>query len=91
MVSKYFIFLEKKQKPSCMKANKIIIPILLGVGLVVLWEIIFSLLIMLLWNWLVPDIFGLIKISFWQAVGLRLLAGYLFRHGGSLTKIIQKK
>jgi len=34
--------------------------------------------LMLLWNWLMPLIFGLSKISFWQAVGLNLLASILF-------------
>ena len=28
---------------------------------------------MWLWNWLMPIIFGLTKITFWQALGLNLL------------------
>ena len=31
-----------------------------------------------LWNWLMPDIFGLRPISFWQAVGLMGLSWILF-------------
>lgn len=31
-----------------------------------------------LWNWLMPDIFGLHRISFWQAVGLMFLSWLLF-------------
>ena len=34
--------------------------------------------LMLLWNWLMPVIFSLSEISFWQAVGLNLLASILF-------------
>ena len=34
--------------------------------------------VMLLWNWLMPAIFGLISISFWQALGLFILARILF-------------
>ncbi|MEI7558227.1 MAG: hypothetical protein WCJ45_05450 [bacterium] len=34
---------------------------------------------MLLWNWLMPTIFGLPIITFWQALGLYLLAGSLFQ------------
>jgi hypothetical protein len=34
---------------------------------------------MLLWNWLMPELFGLPVITFWKAVGLNLLAGTLFR------------
>lgn len=33
----------------------------------------------LLWNWLMPDIFGLPHITFWQAVGLNLLSSILFK------------
>lgn len=32
----------------------------------------------LLWNWLVPEIFGWRPISFWQAVGLLALCRILF-------------
>ena len=31
-----------------------------------------------LWNWLMPNIFGLNRISFWQAVGLLGLSWILF-------------
>lgn len=34
--------------------------------------------VMLLWNWLMPDLFGLATISFWQAAGLLLLCKILF-------------
>ena len=34
---------------------------------------------MLLWNWLMPIIFGLCTLTFWQACGLLLLASFLFR------------
>jgi len=42
--------------------------------------------IMHLWNWLMPSLFGLNVITFWQALGLLLLSKILFggfhRHGG---------
>lgn len=34
--------------------------------------------VMLLWNWLVPTLFGISAISFWQAAGLFILARILF-------------
>lgn len=34
--------------------------------------------VMLLWNWLMPDIFGLTEITYWQAVGLLVLCKILF-------------
>jgi hypothetical protein len=41
----------------------------------------FSAIVMLLWNWLVPTIFGLTEISFWQALGLLALSHILFSGG----------
>lgn len=35
-------------------------------------------MVMLLWNWLVPPIFGWPVITFWQAVGLLALCRILF-------------
>ena len=34
--------------------------------------------IMLLWNWLMPSLFHITQITFWQAAGLALLARLLF-------------
>lgn len=38
----------------------------------------FGWIVMLLWNWLMPELFGLPLISFWQSVGLLLLCKILF-------------
>ena len=45
--------------------------ILLLVGFLVAW----------LWNWLMPEIFGLPTITYWQAWGLLLLAHLLLGAG----------
>ena len=58
--------------------------ILLGVIGVVLLSAVFGYFVMHLWNWLMPDIFGLKMITFWQAFGLILLARLIFggfKHG----------
>jgi hypothetical protein len=34
--------------------------------------------VMLLWNWLAPSLFGLREITFWQALGLLALCRILF-------------
>ena len=39
---------------------------------------VFSFVVMNLWNWLVPPIFGWHTISFWQALGLLVLSKILF-------------
>ncbi|MBN1797910.1 MAG: hypothetical protein JW822_05015 [Spirochaetales bacterium] len=56
------------------------IPMILG-GLVlaVALAFVFGLFVMLLWNWLMPEIFGLTHITYWQAWGLVLLTHILFK------------
>lgn len=53
-----------------------IVVLVLITGVVMAWPT------MLLWNWLMPDIFGLKKIDFWQALGLLVLSGFLFKGAG---------
>ena len=45
---------------------------------VLLAATVFSFAVMWLWNWLMPAIFGLHAISFWQALGLLVLSKILF-------------
>ena len=44
----------------------------------------FSAVTMLLWNWLMPAIFGLGVISFWQALGILVLCRLLFGGFGKI-------
>jgi len=44
----------------------------------VLFVTVFSFVVMRLWNWLVPAVFGWHLITFWQAVGLLVLSKILF-------------
>jgi hypothetical protein len=39
---------------------------------------VFGTVVMFLWNWLIPSIFNLREISFWEALGLLLLGKLLF-------------
>ncbi len=39
---------------------------------------VFGFVVMSLWNWLVPALFGLHAITFWQALGLLILSRILF-------------
>jgi len=39
--------------------------------------------VMLLWNYFMPDMFGLAEINFWQALALSLLSSMLFKSAGS--------
>ncbi|MGB0432210.1 MAG: hypothetical protein ACPGLV_17170 [Bacteroidia bacterium] len=53
--------------------------------------ILFTYVTMSLWNWLMPMIFGLMVLNFWQTLGLLLLSKILFggfpgRRGGGHKK-----
>lgn len=48
-------------------------------GMVFLIALIISVPIWLLWNWLMPVIFGLTKITLLQALGICLLSQILFK------------
>ena len=47
-------------------------------------------LVMRLWNWLTPDLFGWRQITFWQAVGLLALCRILFGGFGSRGHVRSK-
>jgi hypothetical protein len=47
---------------------------LAGLGFVALMGV----AVLLLWNWLMPDIFGLTTITYWQSLGLLALSWILF-------------
>lgn len=54
----------------------------LGIGGVFLaagMALLFGLVVLWLWNWLMPAIFGLPAITFWQAWGLVVLSHILFK------------
>jgi hypothetical protein len=56
------------------------------IGLLAVWTLLVTLPVQLLWNSLVPEIFGLPKLGFWQTMGLILLLNFLFQRGKSSTK-----
>lgn len=56
------------------RARRIVKLVILAIIMIPL----FGLLVMALWNWLMPELFGLPKIGFLQAWGLFLLSKILF-------------
>lgn len=63
------------------RIGKIILMVLGGICIGVVMAFIFGWIVMLLWNWLMPVIFGLPTITFWQAWGLVVLVHLLFKAG----------
>lgn len=46
-------------------------------------SVVLSIPVLLLWNWLMPTIFGITKITLGQAWGISLLCGILFGQDSS--------
>jgi len=57
-----------------------------GLSIVVFATVILGFPAKWLWNWLMPSIFGLKEITFWQAVGLQILAHTILPSSKSSSK-----
>ncbi len=62
-----------------MKTEETVARVLLALGVITLLGILLGLPLQLLWNWLMPTIFNLPTITFWQAMGLNIMASILFK------------
>ncbi len=78
---------EKRKNPRCDPDSwweerrlgiKIFFGFLMGLGIIGL-IFLFGWVVMLLWNWLMPEIFGLKEITYWQGWGLLILSSILFK------------
>jgi hypothetical protein len=59
--------------------NNTIQTILTAILIVAITAVILGLPLMWLWNWLMPPIFNLPEITFWQALGLNMLSTILIK------------
>ena len=59
------------------KLKKVLI-VLFMVGVFISTSALFSFLVMLLWNAVIPDVFGLTVINFWQSAGILILSRVFF-------------
>lgn len=79
----------KKRKSRLHRSLQMLGWVILGIIGVTALALLFGYFVMILWNWLMPDIFGLTTITFWQAFGLTLLARLVFggfKHHGHPNK-----
>ncbi|GAA3621895.1 hypothetical protein [Flavivirga jejuensis] len=60
--------------------------IIFGTIAIIGLAILFGFVIMWLWNWLMPEIFGLTTLTYWQAVGLFILLKLLLGGCGGGSK-----
>jgi hypothetical protein len=65
--------------------KKIVGYFFLGLATVVVVAILIAFPTMWLWNWLMPEIFGLPEIEVLQALGLNILGGFLFKGSSSTS------
>jgi hypothetical protein len=65
---------------------KVIEAILLVVGLLFLYALLLAFPTMILWNWLMPKLFGLTQIDIFQAIGLNFLSGILLKSNVNVKK-----
>ncbi|MHC4591684.1 MAG: hypothetical protein ACYS8L_03195 [Planctomycetota bacterium] len=76
--------------------------ILLGIVAITCIAFVLGLVVMALWNWIMPEVFGLPRITYWQAWGLLLLGHILFgaaraehrtehRHGDGFRETVKQQ
>jgi hypothetical protein len=71
-------FIRKENEPRFLFALKITGVVLLGIIGVGALAILFGFIVTWLWNWLLPGLFGFKAITFWQGVGIVILARIIF-------------
>ena len=59
---------------------------LIVIGLLFLSAVILAFPTMFLWNWLMPDIFGVMKIDLYQAMGINFLSNILFKSNVTIKR-----
>jgi hypothetical protein len=75
------MFKDKWCRPSGHSLPRIILWILAGIFFAAMAALIFGFIVMHLWNWLMPELFGFHTLTFLQAFGLVLLVKLLFGSG----------
>jgi hypothetical protein len=60
--------------------------ILLVLGLLILSSILLAIPTMVLWNYVMPYVFGLVPITLLQAMALNILSGILFKSSVTVKK-----
>ncbi len=67
------------------------IKIFLMIVAAIVFLLLFGYGFMLLWNWLMPEVFGLPLLNYWQAVGILFMSKILFGSFGDLDNKNSRK
>ncbi len=73
-------FVEHQVKSNVERFFKGFFKVLFMIIAAILFLLLFGYGFMLLWNWLMPEVFGLPILSYWQGVGILVMAKLLFGH-----------
>jgi len=73
------LYRNRTQRPN---AIKIAGWVLGGIILAVIFAFLFGYFVMLLWNWIMPALFGLPEITYWMGFGIILLGRLIFGNFG---------
>lgn len=73
------LYRNRDKRPTVIKIAGMVIG---GIILAVIFAFLFGYFVMLLWNWIMPILFGLPEITYWMGFGIILLARLIF---GNLT------
>ncbi len=65
-------------KHSIPRGFRIVGMVVFGIAAAALFALVFGALVMVLWNWLMPAIFHIGEINYWQAFGIVILAKLIF-------------
>jgi len=65
-------------KPPFFRGVRLAGMVVFGIVAAAVFALVFGILVMLLWNWLMPLIFGLPEITYWQAFGIVILVKLIF-------------
>ena len=70
----------KKDTPPASKEKKVLTDEELGKRIVIqfLWDITSPIVLLFLWNWIMPGLFGLATIGYFKALGIVVMSRILF-------------
>lgn len=63
-----------------------IVGFVLGLVILAIFAVIGAIPLFFLWNWLMPVLFGIVEVTFGQAIGLLFLTGILFKSSTTVKK-----
>lgn len=74
--------IQRKIQNTLHRTVHMIVWIIVGIAFAAVFALLFAFIVQWLWNLVMPDVFGLKEIGYWQAFGLLILTKILFGGAG---------